>query len=113
MAVPLERGRLLLSLPVNALARLVFLLASHFLQERTSVAGAEVVFYNSQHELGTPGNRVVTNIITMQVIRGEASDVLEERIAGTLQLPPRSAITGPLEKSETAGDRHPHVCGGQ
>ena len=67
---PLERGRLRLSLPLNLAGCAAFVAASHAINARTMVAGANVVIIKSQHDDGpTAGSQeTITNKIEVSKI---------------------------------------------
>jgi hypothetical protein len=67
---PLERGRLRLSLPLNIAGCAVFVVASHAINARTSVTGANVVIVTSYHNTGpaTGGRETVRSEIEVSEI---------------------------------------------
>jgi hypothetical protein len=72
---PLERGRLRLSLPLNLLGCAAFLMASHALNSRIGVSGANVVIISSQHPVKLPGQVTGTNSTYVKMIRSEAPNL--------------------------------------
>ena len=83
---PLERSRLRRNALLNLSACALFVAGSHALDARSAVAGARVIFINSQRHVGASGT-TGTNTTYIKVIKGEAPDPLEEQIGKSLTVP--------------------------
>ena len=75
---PLERGRLRLSLPLNAAMCAAFVAASHAINARTSLTGAKMGIVTSQRRADLPPGSRKTNGVQIEIVKTDAGNLLRE-----------------------------------